>query len=100
MPENLENSAVAKGLEKFSFQSQRKAMPKKAQATSQLHSSHTLVKYCSKYCKPGFNSTLTKNFQMFKLALEKAEEPEIKLQTSIGSLKKQESPRESALLTT
>ena len=31
-----------------------------------------------------------KNFHMFKLYLEKAEEPEIKLPTSIGSLKKQE----------
>ena len=31
------------------------------------------------------------NFQMFKLDLEKAEEPEIKLPTSVGSLKKQES---------
>ena len=30
------------------------------------------------------------NFQMFKLHLEKGEEPEIKLPTSIGSLKKQE----------
>ena len=30
------------------------------------------------------------NFQMFKLDLEKAEEPEIKLPTSIGSLRKQE----------
>ena len=30
------------------------------------------------------------NFQMFKLVLEKAEEPEIKLPTSTGSLKKQE----------
>ena len=28
------------------------------------------------------------NFQMFKLDLEKAEEPEIKLSTSVGSLKK------------
>ena len=28
----------------FSFQSQRKAMPKKAQTTTQLHSSHTLAK--------------------------------------------------------
>ena len=28
----------------FSFQSQRKAMPKSAQTTIQLHSSHTLVK--------------------------------------------------------
>ena len=42
------------------------------------------------------------NFQMFKLALEKAEEPEIKLPTSAGSWKKQENSREtsiSALLT-
>ena len=30
------------------------------------------------------------NFQMFKLVLEKAEEPKIKLPTSEGSLKKQE----------
>ena len=39
---------------------------------------------------------------MFKLVLEKAEEPEIKLSTSAGSLKKQESSRKtsiSALLT-
>ena len=28
----------------FFFQSQRKAMPKNAQTTTQLHSSHTLVK--------------------------------------------------------
>ena len=44
----------------------------------------------------------TVNFQMFKLVLEKAEEPEIKLPTSSGSSKKQESSREtsiSALLT-
>ena len=32
----------------------------------------------------------TMNFQMFKLVLEKAEEPEIKLPTSTGSSKKQE----------
>ena len=31
------------------------------------------------------------NFQMFKLVLEKAEEPEIKLPISVGSSKKQES---------
>ena len=42
-------------------------------------------------------------FQMFKLDLEKEEEPEIKLPTSAGSSKKQESSREtstSALLST
>ena len=42
------------------------------------------------------------NFQMFKLGLEKAEEPEIKLTTSAGLWKNQESSRKtsiSALLT-
>ena len=42
------------------------------------------------------------NFQMFKLDLEKAEEPEIKLPASDGSSKRQESSRKtsiSALLT-
>ena len=42
------------------------------------------------------------NFQMFKLGLEKAEEPEMKLPTSAGLSKKQESSRKtsiSALLT-
>ena len=42
------------------------------------------------------------NFQMFKLDLEKAEEPEIKLPTSSASSKKQNSSRKtstSALLT-
>ena len=42
------------------------------------------------------------NFQMFKLDLEKAEEPEIKLPVSIGSSKKHKSSRKtstSALLT-
>jgi len=37
------------------------------------------------------------NFQMFKQVLEKAEEPEIKLPTSAGSLKKQESSRKTSV---
>ena len=43
------------------------------------------------------------NFQIFRLDFEKAEEPEIKLPTSVGSSRKQESYRKtstSALLTT
>ena len=36
------------------------------------------------------------NFQMFKLVLEKAEEPEIKLPTSTGSSKKQQSSRKTS----
>ena len=85
----------------FSLQSQRKAVLKNAK-TAQLHSSHMLVKYCSKFSKPGFNSMWTKILQMFKLDLEKAEEPEIKLPTSVWSSTKQESSRKtssSALLT-
>ena len=82
----------------FSFQSQRKTMPKNAQTTTRLHSSHTLAKKCSKFSTWGFNSTWTVNFQMFKLDLEKAEEPQIKLATSIVSSKKQESSEKHLFL--
>ena len=41
----------------FSFQFQRKTMPKNAQTTAQLHSSHMLVKECSKFSKAGFSNT-------------------------------------------
>ena len=51
------------GKGQFSFQSQRKAMPKNVQTTTQLYSSHTLAKWCSNFSKPGFNSTWTMNFQ-------------------------------------
>ena len=90
MPANLENSVLwpQTGKGQFSFQSQRKEMPKNAQTTTQLHSSHMLTKQRSKFSKPSFNNTWTVNFQMFKLVLEKAEEPEIKLPTSAGSWKK------------
>ena len=37
-----------------------------------------------------------KNFQIYKLDLEKAEEPEIKLPTSAGSQKKQENSRKTS----
>ena len=38
------SSGHSTGKGQFSFQSQRKAMPKNAQTTAQLHSSHTLLK--------------------------------------------------------
>ena len=56
-----------------------------------------------KILQVNFNSTWSINFQMFKLDLEKAEEPEIKLPTSTKWYKKQESSRKTstfALLTT
>ena len=67
-----------------------------------IHSSPMLVKLCLKSCMLDFSIMRTKNFQMSKLGLEKEEEAEIKLPTSAGSSKKQESSRKtsiSALLT-
>ena len=76
---------------------QGKAMPKNAQTTAQLHSSHMLVKQCLKFSKSVFSNTWTVNFQMSKLVWEKAEEPEIKFPTSVGSSKKQESSRKTSI---
>ena len=45
--------------------------------TTQLHSFHMRAQKCSKSFKPVFKSTWTKNFQMYQLDFEKAEEPEI-----------------------
>ena len=84
------------GKGQFSFQFQRRAMPKNVQTTTQLHSFHMLSKLFSKFAKLGFNSMWTENFQIFKLDLEKAEKPEIKLQTSVGSSKMQESSRKTS----
>ena len=52
----------------------RCSMPKKVQTTIQLCSFHVLVRLCSKFFKPGFRSMWTKNFQMYKLGLEKADQ--------------------------
>ena len=63
---------------------------------------HTLARLCSKSFKLGFSSTWIKNFHMFKLGLEKAEEPEIKLPIFIRLRTKLKSSRKistSALLT-
>ena len=48
-----------------------------------------------KFLKTGFNRVWTESFQMYKLDLEKPEEPEIKLPTSVGSSKEQESSRKN-----
>ena len=47
------SSAYRTGKGQFSFQSQRKAMPRNAQTTAQLHSSKTLVKYMLKILHQG-----------------------------------------------
>ena len=61
-----------------------------------LHTSKVMLKTL----QARLQNTWTMNFQMFKLDLEKAEEPKIKLPTSARSQKKQKSSRKtSALLT-
>ena len=82
----------------FSSQSQRKAMPNYYTIALISHASTVMLKIL----QARLSNMWTTNFQMFNLDLEKAEEPEIKLPTSVGSSKKQESSREtsiSALLT-
>ena len=83
------------GKGQFSFQSQRREMSKNVYHTIALIS-HT-SKVMLKILQVSFNSTWTKNFQMFKLDLTKAEEPEIKLPISVGSWKKQENSRKKRL---
>ena len=73
------------GKSQFSFQSQRRAMPKNVQVAVQLHP--ITSKLMLKIFKLDFKNTWTENFQMYKLDLEKAEEPGIKLPTSTGSWK-------------
>ena len=86
MPANLENSAVATGLEKVSFYSN----PKERQC-KKCSNYHTvaLVSHASKVMLQILQARLQQykncDFWMFKLVLEKAEEPEIKLPTSAGS---------------
>ena len=100
---NLEDSAVATGLEKISFiPSQRRGVLKYVHTEVQLYLFSVLIRLCSKSFKLGFSNTQTVNFQMFKLVLEKAEQPKTKLPTSAGSWKMEESSRKtsiSALLT-
>ena len=93
------HSTVTTGLERVSFHSN----PKEGNA-----------KECTNYRTMALNSRTTKamlkilqarlqqyvnhEFQMFKLDLEKREEPEIKLPTSVGSKKRESSSREISTL--
>ena len=81
------------GKGQITFQPQRKAMPRNVQTTTQLCSFHLKTRFFSKSFKLSFTSTWTENFQMFKLDLEKAEEPQIKLPTLVESWRKQENCR-------
>ena len=85
MSANLKNSAVAIELEKVNFHSN----PREEQC--QRYSNYCIVALILHVCKvmlkilQVFKSMWTKNLQMYKLDLEKAEEPETKLPMSFGS---------------
>ena len=88
------------GKGQFSFQSQRRATPKNVQTTTQFalisHVSKEMLKILRVRLQQFVNLQMNLiNFQMFKLDLEKAEGPEIKLPTSVGSSRKQESSRKT-----
>ena len=103
MSANLENSAVPQDWTRSVFI----PIPKKGNA-KECSNYHTiaLISHASrvmlKILQAGLQQCVNSELQMFRLVLEKAEEPEIKLPTSAGSWKKQESSRKtsiSALLT-
>ena len=58
------------GKGQFSFQSQRRAVPKNVQTTIQLPLFCMLVRLCSKSFKLDFSSRWTENFKIYKLGLE------------------------------
>ena len=102
MAANLENSAVATGLEKVSFHSSSQ----KGNTECSNYRITALISHANKVMfkilQDRLQQYVNSEFQKFKLDLEKTEGPEIKLPTSVESSKKQEVSRKtstSALLT-
>ena len=83
MPTNLENSAVATGLENVSFHSNPKECSNNHTIALISHTSKVMLKSC-------VNNMRTVNFQIFKLVLDKVEEPEIILPAFLESSKARE----------
>ena len=96
MPGNLENSQWPQDWKRTVFI----PIPKKGNA-KHCSNYHTIAlishasKVMLKILQARLQECVTENFQMFKLDLEKAEEQEIKLPTSTGSSKEQESSRKN-----
>ena len=98
-PANLENSSVATGLEKVSFHSNPKEYSNYHTIVLNSHTNKAKLKILQARLQQYVNRELPDVQAGFR---KKAEEPEIKLPTFTGSLKKQGSSRKtsiSALLT-
>ena len=98
MPANMENSAVATGLGKVSFHSNLKECSNYHTTALISHATKVMLKILQARLQQFMNQKLPD----VQTGFRKAEEPEIKLPTFVGSSKKQESSRQtstSALLT-
>ena len=105
MPANVENSAVATGLEKGSFHSSPYEWQCQRIFTLPYNYTHLTCQQSNAQNSPSQTSTVCEPWasRCSSWILEKAEEQEIKLSTSGGSSQKQESSRKtstSALFTT
>ena len=103
MPANLENSAVATGLENINFHSNPKGRKCQRMFKLQHNCTHlTHSKVMLKILQARLQQYMNWEFPDVQAGFRKGGEPEIKLPTSIGSLKKQVNSRKistSALLT-
>ena len=100
MSANLENSSVGTRLEKVSFHS----IPKKGNAKEcSNYRTIALISHASKVMlkilQARLQQYMNRELPDVQAVLEKAEEPEIKLPTSAGSSKKQESSRKTSIST-
>ena len=96
MPANLENSAVFTGLEKASFHSN----PKERQCQKMLKLPHNCIhlthsKVTLKIFQPRLQKYVNRELPDFQAGFRKGEEPDLKLPTAVGSLKKQKSFRKN-----
>ena len=97
MPANLENSAVATELEKVRFHSNPKGNAKECSNYYTIALISLANKVMLNVLQARLRQYVNHELPMFKLDLEKAEEPEIKLPASAGSLKEQESSRKTSI---
>ena len=89
-------SGLRTGKGQVSSQSQRKGQCQRIFKLPYNCAHHILARLCSKSFQLGFSITWIRNFQIYKLCLEKAEGLEIKLPTFVGSWRKQGSSRKTS----
>ena len=83
------------GKDQFSFQSQRKEMPKNVKISIQLHSFHMPSRLCSKSFKLGFSNMWPENFHMYKLDWERQNHQRSNCQHPMDHRKSKRIPKKS-----